>query len=737
MKGTRKPQKKGSNSLLFSDDDSDLVQFRKLEEAVQHHSSSSSSDIFPDPERLKKKFPNLFSNENTPKKIPNSSSSSDDNIPVDNNADQIMQLTNDLHQAFRLVTQKKAELEKEQQRFLKEKRAFAREKAKYESEQILADTETNSASYLLLKQKYKALKEKYKFKKNEWNREKNTYIEQIDSLNQKLLEKPISHARDFENIKDNYQSTINSNFDVIRENKITINKDIVEKTNNFYPINKNISNKVDIVSKLDDEITTSIANIDSDESEIDNIGIVNEEDNIAKIEPTFEYKQDNNDDFDIKVESADLPNISPKIIRNSNSSKSSNGSFKKQSLSNKDEISFKNNQNSYINKINSNVNHNMSSKYSAKVSTAFPTNISDDDEPSFDDDEANSFDIHKYESPNKNFLKRSPVSSPQSFTKQSSLNPIRQINESKINREIPNSNNYEKPMHVFKAVIPKLSPNNSPKTKPTFINRNDNSNDSEVSPPVNKAVTKNRVSKVSKIPSPPKVPARGKQVSSNKVESNKSSNSKESNVSNVPAQTIVRANIPKRLQESLLVPNFSTNNENNSNESYLKSNIKQKTKHIQSNSPEGDYFYRDQYDVDFDIDLGEVIEEKVAANQKKTIKYFDGTVEIRFSNGTRKITRSNCTYVFYPNNDASQDFPDGARAYKYANGVIELTLPDNTVMYTFTNGQREKHFANGDKEIYYPSGEIKITKSNGDYEMKYPDGKVEKCTRGIIEYYYV
>ena len=690
-------KKKEKSTRLFSDDDdSDLDQFRQLEEAIQQE-SSSSSDIFPNPEKLRKKFPNLFAkedNQNSPleslkknklslpspredspispikkakkKNFKFSSSSDDDNDNYrkpasskkylnSNDNDQMMQLTNDLHQAFKLVTQKKAELDREQQRFLKEKHAFAREKAKYESEQIFADTEANSASYLLLNQKYKALKEKYKFKKSEWDKEKQRYISQIEELKKKVQE--LMEEKTKRKIKDTYISSDDSD-DKIPDS--IMKKSKVNNTNNKNTvINEVIDKKIISTSPKYSSVLDDIDNFQNPKqekmalSDDQHDNEVIDEDNYVNENPTILSNNENNTD----------------IINQSNKYDYKQNQEAKFSQNEKSKIPEKKNRYSFLNE-QKNKSPIQSSNYAHKEE------IYDSSKSFSFDDEINDVPIVNHQIKGNKFSKMKP----QSQVKQdnSSLKPVEYP---------PLSTNYEKPLQVFRAIIPKSSPSSDKKVKnqdsPT-PSTNTKRNTSNASPfndvsrlaQINQGVEKNPTNKYSPI-----------------------SNAKNQN------SEIIRANIPKRLST------------------------------IQLESPKKTNFSGD-YDINFDVNFGKVIETKPGPNQKKIIKYFDGTVETVFSNGTRKIIRSNCTYVFYPNGDASQDFPDGARAYRYENGAVDLTLPSGIILYTFPNGQKEKHFPDGHKEIHYTTGEIKYLEPNGDYKMKYPDGKIDTFVKGKLEVQY-
>lgn len=139
------------------------------------------------------------------------------------------------------------------------------------------------------------------------------------------------------------------------------------------------------------------------------------------------------------------------------------------------------------------------------------------------------------------------------------------------------------------------------------------------------------------------------------------------------------------------------------------------------------------YQMDFDYNPGPVFKEESRADGRRVVRYKDGSQGTIFRNGTRKVKRSQTTYIFYANGDVGIEYPDKAVAYRYKETMaVELSLPDNSRVYLFRNGQRERHYQNGDKDIQYPNGQFKKVLPNGDYDLHYPSGKNEKCRAGKV-----
>ena len=141
----------------------------------------------------------------------------------------------------------------------------------------------------------------------------------------------------------------------------------------------------------------------------------------------------------------------------------------------------------------------------------------------------------------------------------------------------------------------------------------------------------------------------------------------------------------------------------------------------------------DNYSLDFDYNPGPAFKEEVKRDGRKIVRYKDGSLGTVFRNGTRKIKRSNTTYIFYSNGDVGIEYEDGAVGYRYKEtSAIELSLPDKSVIYLFRNGQKEKHYPNGDKAIQFPNGIYKVIHANGNSETHHPDGKSEILVNGKV-----
>lgn len=610
---SRRPSDNQNRDLFFwSDEDDDIDQFRQLEEALQQD-SSSDSELFLNPKRLKKKFPTLFADtEMTSKQDIESNHESDSQS---DNSEQIAKLTNDLHEAFRLITQRKAELERMQKKFMKEKKQFAKEKARYESEMIFADAEsTNNTSYLILKQKYSDLKEKYRNEKTEWKIEKNDYIKQIEILNQQLkeqsalLEKSQVKSRIMHNLSSD---SANDEVDAFPRHTSKSPKTLSTPPQTKSNVLTNSSLHVDHVSPQSQSPT-----INSSEMKM-------------KIMDKF-LEEEISDDMIISNDGVnDLEELN-----NSN-----------YLLQNDQYLSIKKEEPSPI-------------KPKSEIIDIKP-NIS--------------AQITDFSSPKPNIRNWAD---------------FEESSDASIEEVIVSPKKPDQPL-VIRANIPKGNSSSS-----SYINNTDYSSSS----------IKAKSQKASKKQPPP----------SNKISPKSNNNIYSSPPSNKSTDSKLNSkqNIPSKNKASQI--NY---NSESSQSSFVE--IRQDTvqrakpstalKNIQAKQKSSCSIY-DNYDVDFDINLGEIIDQKSAPNGTKTIKYFDGSTETQFANGTRKITRSNCIYVCYPNGDISQEFTDSAKAYKYANGTIDLTLPNGVIIYVFTNGQREKHYLNGDKEIYYPTGETKYIK---------------------------
>ena len=655
---------------------------------------------------IKKKFPNLFNESNNNQKLsPSSSFDENDKISIEpkqtypDNTEQILQLTNDLHQAFRLVTQKKAELEREQQKFFKEKKNFAREKARYESEQIFADTEAgNSASYMLLNQKYKALKDKYKFKKNEWQKEKQQYINQISMLNEKIKE--LTSHKDF---SPNRTNSI-AHFDTSSDSELLDDKKAHENS-----IKTNVPQN------------TAVINNDARDNPF----------NLINISPSMKSKQPQN-----KANQ----NINENIVNNTD--------FKKLSFDGSDNDS-ENDQFDIIE--DNNINYNSNNLYmppnSNKVLNANPQNINQDYQHS---PQIKNFNINpQFENQENQLNSQSKQLSPQipDSLKSEPIDFVDPIEDKKIIQNEQKENKFtafrnwddydysdsyiknqnendmpkiEKPL-VFRAVIPKGSQNSNNGSRidssPPLVKKSKYSGESSIlnsklknqkNEISNKAQkTDNKAQKIENKVQKKFSPQTKKKASKFDVPQKKvAPNNENEIVSNSPDDSTIQKRI------SPYPPLFNMNDPKNNNQSIASANVSNSPIGSPSKDKKASFSIFENYDVNFDVNLGEIIEEKNGANKKKIIKYFDGSTEVIFPNGTRKVTRSNCVYVFYQNGDISQDFNDGARAYKYSNGTIDLTLPNGIILCVFPNGQREKHFLNGDKEIIYPTGETKYLKAS-------------------------
>ena len=108
----------------------------------------------------------------------------------------------------------------------------------------------------------------------------------------------------------------------------------------------------------------------------------------------------------------------------------------------------------------------------------------------------------------------------------------------------------------------------------------------------------------------------------------------------------------------------------------------------------------------------------------KKLVFPNGDIMLKLRDGT-KIKTPTMTLLIYKDGSIRQIFEDGASAYKFSNGVVEVTLPDKTVIQDFpSNGQREIHYSNGDILVTYSNGSKKyITKDK--CETTKPDGTVE------------
>ena len=229
-------------------------------------------------------------------------------------------------------------------------------------------------------------------------------------------------------------------------------------------------------------------------------------------------------------------------------------------------------------------------------------------------------------------------------------------------------------------------------------------------------------------------------IKRNVVRTNDSFEIIDNGTSKAPPVKVIRANIPspskaRKVESPPKVVSQVTTPQKDQSKLSPVSVQKRKSPVMSPVRPQkGNVRLHDDYDIDFDFEPGPVVREIPGAGGKKTLRYKDGSTATVFSNGTRKMQRNGCTYVFYANGDVSQEFSDKAIAYRYAaTRTVELTLPDKSVLYSFENGQREKHFPNGDKAIQYPNGTFRINHANGDYQINHPDGRIEKCTNGRIE----
>jgi hypothetical protein len=116
----------------------------------------------------------------------------------------------------------------------------------------------------------------------------------------------------------------------------------------------------------------------------------------------------------------------------------------------------------------------------------------------------------------------------------------------------------------------------------------------------------------------------------------------------------------------------------------------------------------DRYPLDFDFDPGPPIGEEEKKNGRIRIHYRNGVTGTVFRNGNKKIETSRATYFSYTNGDVGIEFPDGGKAYRYAEpNTVELAIPGGPVTYLFEDGQLEKHWSNGEKEICLADGRMK------------------------------
>ncbi|KAH0788762.1 T-complex protein 10 [Histomonas meleagridis] len=113
--------------------------------------------------------------------------------------------------------------------------------------------------------------------------------------------------------------------------------------------------------------------------------------------------------------------------------------------------------------------------------------------------------------------------------------------------------------------------------------------------------------------------------------------------------------------------------------------------------------------LDFKLKLNQPTTEEIKPNGQIVRKYRNGTTEIQYKDGTRKVWCGNVNYIFYTNGDIEKEFEDGVKSYKFKEtGTVEISNLNNSTIYVFSNGQKEMHDMNGEISIQFPNGHTKI-----------------------------
>ena len=694
------------SSFLSSDNEDELDAFCKLEEALQSDSEDEKG-FDPDDLRaeLKHKFPDLFSDKTTksdPKPSPKVSPkvAPKEAAPVDEDEyDQMLELSKQLQKSYEVVKQKKLELEREQKRFQKERRAFAKERAKFESEQIFANTKPVDTK---LREKYDKLKEKYDTKRKEWACEKTLLVGQIEDLRRALRAKEAeqvarvvqqsNHTSSVVEIDTNSDSSgieIKKPEQSLKRKKSPVESDSsdldVKKAEPPVTRKKGVGEATTSESKKVEAVRKWKSPVESDSSDVE----------IKELEPVMKWKE-----TPVESEPSDVEVRKPKVGIEWKKDLGDSGSD--DAIVIEEQPKPVSNHDSDGNDVFSDVEFVQEERPPAVVRATFekpraPRQESDSGDDFFEESkQATQFA--------KAAVKRISEAPRVPTTKQGSNSPVRQATElqgrspSRIaakgstKRDIPGYVSVASPK---KFEYPKIK-RNVVRTHDSFEIIDDGA--------ANVTVIRANIGSPSK-PSPS--PRRAEKEAS-------------------PPKRVTQVTTPKKQDVSRLSPKLSERKKQQSPMSPSRSPpVRETAVPVR---------LHDDYDIDFDFNPGSVVREIPGANGKKTLKYRDGSSATVFSNGTRKMTRNGCTYVFYTNGDVSQEFSDKAIAYRYAaTRTIELTLPDRSVLYSFENGQREKHFPNGDKAIQYTNGTFRINYANGDYQINHPDGRIERCTNGKIE----
>nr|CAB3229783.1 centromere protein J-like [Phallusia mammillata] len=108
-------------------------------------------------------------------------------------------------------------------------------------------------------------------------------------------------------------------------------------------------------------------------------------------------------------------------------------------------------------------------------------------------------------------------------------------------------------------------------------------------------------------------------------------------------------------------------------------------------------------------------------------KLQDGSHEISYSNGTKKVVSADGTNtnVQFANGDVKTIGADGSVSYMYkSSGTKHTTHTNGMQVIEFSNKQIERHFPDGSKHISFADGSSKMMKLNGTEETIFPDGTV-------------
>lgn len=124
------------------------------------------------------------------------------------------------------------------------------------------------------------------------------------------------------------------------------------------------------------------------------------------------------------------------------------------------------------------------------------------------------------------------------------------------------------------------------------------------------------------------------------------------------------------------------------------------------------------YHLCFDYDPGHIQRTNTFSGGITKTYYTNGAIKEVDRKGKSVISHRNVRYTSFPNGDKMQEFPDGANAYRYANGITELRLRDGTSIIEFPDGRRETRHKDGQVLVELRDGK-KIEMQEAQFQRQF------------------